>query len=146
MAHYQFGEIKIAVSKIPTPQDWLVMKLIERHANDTFYAHYNAKTENEKLLSRLDKERRLTLIETPEYKALTEQIKIDAHLWHLWWLHNVRALSVSSFEYTEWVFNLYKELPEKLKKDCDEKEWFNVASSIVDTYGPKLVDVINDKK
>ena len=52
MAKYTFGKIEIAVSKINTPQDWLAMKLIERHANDLFYEHYLAIEENEKKLKK----------------------------------------------------------------------------------------------
>ncbi len=150
MAYYQFGKIKVAVSKIPTPQDWLVMKLIERHANDTFYSHYLSKEKNEKRLNKLEKIINLPDEEFEEYskevKELVDQVKIDNHLGHLWWLHNVRALVVSNVEYTQWVFDLYKELPDKFKKECDEKEWFNVASSIVEQYGPKLEEIIIDKK
>lgn len=133
MANYKFWKISVAASKVPTPQDWLAYKLIERHAGDLFYDHYLAVEANEKEMKKTkDKDKK---------KALEDQIKIDKHLAHLWWIHNVKKHIVDNTEYTQWIADLYKELPAKLKKWVDMKQWFLIASSVVGDYGPELKDV-----
>ena len=135
---YKFWEITVPSSFIPTPQDWLAMKLIERHAGKLFYEHYKAIQDNEKKLDKLLKKED---VNADDKKALEEQIAVDKHLAHLWWIHNVRNAVVDNKEYTEWVFGLRNILPKKLSKWVDEKEWFLIASHVVSEHGPNLQDI-----
>ena len=89
------------------------MKLIERHAGKLFYEHYKAIQDNEKKLDKLLKKED---VNADDKKALEEQIAVDKHLAHLWWIHNVRNAVVDNKEYTEWVFGLRNILPKKLSK------------------------------